>query len=172
MGDTDHDLTASYHRNFSSRSSTQLRFRLSSGRNFDLSENSAREGLLASLGINGVSTLEPLDEGYPEFRLSGYAAFGDDDELPETRETTWFDIESVFVYNFSGHSLRYGVDLGAIQLNNNQTGGVRRGRFRCNGFFSGDAFADFLLGDPGHGGTGRRFRSQRPAPRQLVIFCR
>ena len=148
LGDTDHDLTASYHRNFSSRSSTQLRFRMSSGRNFDLSENSAREGLLASLGINGVSTLDPLDEGYPEFRLSGYAAFGDDDELPETRETTWFDIESVFVYNFSGHSLRYGVDLGAIQLNNNQTGGVRRGRFRFNGFFSGDAFADFLLGIP------------------------
>ncbi len=144
----DQDLNVSYYRNFSSRFSSQLRFRLSSGRDFDLSENSGREGLLASLGINGVSTLIPLDEGYPEFRLSGYANFGDEDELPETRESSWFDIESVFAYNFSQQSLSFGVDLGAVRQNNNRTGGVRRGRFRYNGFFSGDAFADFLLGIP------------------------
>ena len=58
-------------------------------------------GFSTSLGINGVSTLDPLDEGYPEFVLSGYVNFGDEDDLPETRETTWFDIESVFIYNFS-----------------------------------------------------------------------
>ena len=144
----DQDLQVSYYRNFSSRFSSQLRFRLSSGREFDLSENNGREGLLASVGINGVSTLIPLDEGYPEFRLSGYAGFGDEDELPETHESSWFDIESVFAYNFSQHSLSFGFDLGAIQQNNNRTGGVRRGRFRYNGFFSGDAFADFLLGIP------------------------
>ena len=146
--DRDQDLRVSYYWNFSSRFSTQLRFRLSSGRDFDLSENSGREGLLASLGINGVSTLIPLDEGYPEFRLSGYADFGDDDELPETRESSWWDIESAFAYNFNEHSLSFGVDFGAVQQNNNRTGGVRRGRFRYNGFFSGDAFADFLLGIP------------------------
>ena len=146
--DRDQDLNVSYHRNFSSRFSSQLRFRLSSGRDFDLSENSGREGLLASLGINGVSTLIPLDEGYPEFRLSGYADFGDEDDLPKTRESSWWDIESVFAYNFNEHSLSFGVDFGAVQQNNNRTGGVRRGRFRYNGFFSGDAFADFLLGIP------------------------
>ena len=146
--DADHDLTVSYHRNFSSRFSTQFRFRLHRGNDFRLSENSGREGLLTSLGINGVSTLDSLDEGYPEFRLSGYADFGDDDGLPETRESPWWDIESVFSYNFNEHSLSFGVDLGEVQQNNNRTGGVRRGRFRYNGFFSGDAFADFLLGIP------------------------
>ena len=169
--DTDHSLTVSYHRNFSSRFSTQLRFRLRSGRDFSLSENSGREGLLASLGINGVSTLDSLDEGYPEFRLSGYADFGDDDKLPATRETTWFDIESAFIYNFSQHTLSFGVDLGAVRLNNNRTGGVRRGRFLYNGFFSGDAFADFLLGipDTAERGVGSDRNDLRRADRSFFI---
>ena len=146
--ETDHSLTISYHRNFSSRFSNQLRFRFRRGSDLDLSENAGREGLLSSLGINGVSTLDPLDEGYPEFVLSGYVNFGDEDDLPETRETTWFDIESVFIYNFSDHNLSFGLDIGGTQLDNNRTGGVRRGRFLYNGFFTGDTFADFLLGIP------------------------
>ena len=147
-GDTDQSLSISYYRNFSSRFSTQLRFRFRRGSDLDLSENAGREGLLASLGIEGVSALDPVDEGYPEFWLTGYANFGDDDELPGTHVSNWFDIEKVFVYNFSDHNLSFGAEVSLNQLNNNRTGGVRRGRFRYNGLFTGDAFAEFLMGIP------------------------
>ncbi len=146
--DTNQSARISFHRNFSSRFSTQFRLRFRRRSDLDLSENAGREGLLASLGINGLSTLNPLDEGYPEFWLTGYVDFGDDDALPRTYIRNRFDIESVFVYNFSEHNLSFGAEVSLTQLNNNRTGGMRRGRFRHNGLFTGDAFAEFLMGIP------------------------
>ncbi len=145
---SDHRVTVSYHRNFSSRFSNQLRFRFRQRSLLELSENAGREGLLAAVGINGVSTLDTLDEGYPAFVLSGYMNFGDESDLPSTQTSGWFDVQSVFIYNFSDHNLSFGLDIGGTRLNNNRTGGVRRGKFFYNGFFTGDTFADFLLGIP------------------------
>ncbi len=40
------------------------------------------------------------------------------------------------------------MGVSAIQANNNRSDGLRRGRFSFNGYYTGDAFADFLLGLP------------------------
>jgi len=49
------------------------------------------------------------------------------------------------------------VDFDIGQINNDRTGGVRRGGFEMDGSFTGDAFADFLLGLPTAGRARRRF---------------
>ncbi len=50
----------------------------------ELALQAGKEGLLASLGIGGVSTLDPLDEGYPDFEMSGYASLGSGDSPTAT----------------------------------------------------------------------------------------
>ena len=49
--------------------------------------------------------------------------FGDESDLPSTQTSGWFDVQSVFIYNFSDHNLSFGLDIGGTRLNNNRTGG-------------------------------------------------
>ena len=63
---SDHRVTVSYHRKLLESFFESVAFSISTKeppRAFR--RNAGREGLLAAVGINGVSTLDTLDEGYP-----------------------------------------------------------------------------------------------------------
>jgi hypothetical protein len=111
------------------------------------SVNAGQSGLLASVGIAGLEVADPADEGYPDFRLSGYASFGDAG-LPVSATLNRYDFEAGITYTPANHSIRVGGALNAYQANDNQSDSLRRGRFSFNGYYTGDAFADFLLGVP------------------------
>ena len=124
-------------------------FSVNLSRNVDLllSSNSGNSGLLDSIGIQGLTILDDTDEGYPTFSLSGYAKFGDE-QSPDTSTRNNLNFNADFNYSKDDHSLSFGVRTSAHQINDDRTGGNRRGSFQFNGAFTGDSFADFLLGHP------------------------
>jgi hypothetical protein len=113
----------------------------------ELALQSGNKGLLASLGIGGVSTLDALDEGYPDFELSGYASLGSGDS-PTATYLNEYSLEIGLGYAKKKHTVEFGAEILAGQVNNDRTGGMRRGSFEFAGDYTGDAFADFLLGIP------------------------
>ncbi|MBM3789574.1 MAG: hypothetical protein FJW35_04385, partial [Acidobacteria bacterium] len=118
----------------------------------ELSRQAFQDGLLESLGIEGVSTLDSMDEGYPEFEISGYASLGFGHRggtgSPNTSFRNTYRFESDLTWVRGNHRIGFGGDLEWRQINDNRTWGTRRGRFGFSGQFTGDAFADFLLGLP------------------------
>ncbi len=134
--------------------------------NLQLSKQAFQTGLLESLGIEGVSVLDDMDEGYPEFEISGYAllgfgssgfsgfgssGFGGGGFGSGSPFTSYFDnygIESDFAYVHGGHHIGIGGQIRFDQVNDAKTWGTRRGKFSFSGFFTGNSFADFLLGIP------------------------
>jgi hypothetical protein len=113
----------------------------------ELAPQAGQQGLLASLGIAGVSTLDDLDEGYPDFDISGYAEIGSGSS-PTTSYLNEYGLEIGMTYVRKNHEFEFGVEFQKGQVNNDRTGGLRRGSFAVDGYYTGDAFADFLLGIP------------------------
>ncbi len=138
---------------------------LSAGFNRDstiqLSQQAFQKGLLDSLGIEGVSVLDPIDEGYPIVELIGYASLkfgrgfsgggfggGSSGGSPNISVQNNYSFKTDYTYVRGKHTLALGGNLSFRQLNGNRSWGTRRGQFNFSGQFSGDAFADFLLGIP------------------------
>ncbi len=144
------DLSLEATRNFSPTFVTSLQLNLRRTTFTQLASLVDQQGLLASLGIAGVSKLDDLDEGYPEFRLDGYASLGlgRRNESPRTFFNNDLEFSGNFTYTPNDHQLSFGAEVGFRQINNNRSGGLRRGRFAFSGIYTGDAFADFLLGIP------------------------
>ena len=114
---------------------------------FDTSLNAGRAGLLQSLGISGISVPDAESEGFPMFEVSGYADFGDS-RSPTSGVNNTLEPKLTVTWAKGAHTLQMGVQVQFTQSNNNRSGGLARGRFEFEGSFSGDAFADFLLGLP------------------------
>jgi len=139
--------TVTYNRTVGSRLVTEGRLTFSRYLNRMLSRNSGREGLLDSLGIAGLDTDDPLQEGYPEFSLNEYASVGDQ-RSPYKWLSNRFSFDGSATYAMGGHTLRMGGDVVARQVNDTRIEGMGRGRLVFNGYYTGDAFADFLFGLP------------------------
>lgn len=139
---------------------------LSIGLSFDrstslqLSKQAYQTGLLSSLGIEGVSVLEAMDEGYPQLDILGYASLGFgmgfggfpgggfSGGSPENWVSNFYSIRSDYAYIRGNHNIGIAGNIDFTQLNGMRTSGTRRGQFGFSGQFTGDAFADFLLGIP------------------------
>ncbi len=144
------DLSADVVHNFRPELVTSVRLNARRTTFAELATASSQTGLLDSLGIAGVSKLDDLDEGFPEFQLEGYATLGPGrrNQSPRTFFNNDLEIAVTTTYAPNDHQLSFGVEWGLLQINNNRSGGLRRGRFEFSGNYTGDAFADFLLGIP------------------------
>lgn len=116
----------------------------------EFSRHAFRSGLLESLGIRGVHTLDDADEGYPEFSISGYPSLGQSfrNQSPRSSYSNTLGLAANMTRVHKGHKLNFGLEVRNQQLNNYRAGGSHRGHFEFYGYFSGHAFADFLLGIP------------------------
>ncbi len=142
------NVSVDYTHTFSESLVSSLRLEFNRSLDRDLSQNAGQAGLLESLGISGVSTLDELDEGYPEFSLAGYVTLGDRTNLPRKFLRNEYEFNGTFTYAHRQHRLGFGAEIAFKQLNDNRSGGLRRGSFDFDGNYTGDAFADFLLGIP------------------------
>ncbi len=139
--------SVTYNRAITDKLIAYSRIQFARSRTISISQNAGRAGLLDSLGINGLTLTDPLEEGYPQFELTGYADPGDSNS-PNTAVRNRASLDSSATYVINNHTLRGGIGLDDIQLNNYRSDGLHRGSFSFTGKFSGDAFADFLLGHP------------------------
>ena len=160
------DISLTYNRNLGSNLVTSFRadFNRRIGQQF--SKHAFQTGILDSLGINGVSVLDGADEGYPEFTISGYASLGQDhrNQSPQTDFNNYLKLTGNFTYVYKNHKFSFGLERQNTQLNDYRSGGLRRGKFDFFGAFTGDSFADFLLGIPAQ--ASRSLGSDRQDQRQ------
>jgi hypothetical protein len=141
-------VSVEYTRNFNENLVASLEVKFSREVEQQLSDQAGQHGLLASLGIEGLSTIDDLDEGYPSFDISGYAGLGGDSDLPMTYFVNMYEIIPAFTLVRGRHNIALGAEIVVNQVNNARTGATRRGAFEFPGDLTGDAFADFLLGLP------------------------
>ncbi|MGC4086126.1 MAG: TonB-dependent receptor [Vicinamibacterales bacterium] len=97
-------------------------------------------------GIRGVS-LDPRDAGYPQISTRGlYTTFGDPTTFV-SRRNRHLEIYDNLTINRGAHRLKMGGYLFHLRFNPEQPDNAR-GAFTYSGQFTGNAFADFLLGYP------------------------
>lgn len=143
----EHDLSFSYNQIFTENLVARWRFEYSREREFTLPRHERQTGLVSSLGISGISASDTDDEGYPVFGLAGYRSFGDAG-TPDGSIRNHLSFESSLTHIRGSHTLQLNAEIGARQLNNHRSPSLERGVFTFSGFYTGDAFADFLLGVP------------------------
>ena len=142
---TEHEVSISYTRTFNS--SLVGRWELDFDRDTDLwmSSDTRQAGLLESLGIQGVEVPDARAEGFPVFELVGYRSFGDEG-LPETEVENRVGFDTNLTYVRGDHIIQFESEIRFRQINNNSSPSLQRGLFAFTGELTGDAFADFLLG--------------------------
>jgi len=99
-----------------------------------------------ALGISGPS-LGALDLGLPTILVSGLETLGDDANLPVVRRTkTWHLIDSLTIER-GRHQIKAGAELRTF-ASDGDNHLFARGRMSFSGAFTGNSFADLLLGYP------------------------
>src|SRR5207247_7567358 len=100
----------------------------------------------AASGLQGVTT-DPRDMGYPQVSFAGrFSTIGDPASFV-SRENRSFELYENVLLDRGDHRVKVGAYLFQLRfnpVNPNMAGGV----FTFNGQWTGDAFADFLLGYP------------------------
>ena len=100
----------------------------------------------AQSGLKGI-TQDPRDIGYPQVSFSGlFSSIGDPTSFV-SRDDRSYELYDNVMYERGRHRMKFGAYLFHLQfepVNPNNA----RGNFAFNGQWSGNAFADFLLGYP------------------------
>jgi outer membrane receptor protein involved in Fe transport len=100
-----------------------------------------KEDVTSELGI--PTSPNPRDWGVPSFVVTGYGNIGD--RGFQTRAGNTYQLVDTVSYSPTSHSIRMGFDMRKVEFN---AASQARETFRFDGRFSGNAFADFLLGFP------------------------
>jgi len=125
-----------------------------------LSQYSFQDGLLESIGIEGVGVLDSMDEGYPVMRIQEYAGIGSTSgfgggggggggggfgggggsggEAPDSTHENRYSVEASYNYIHEDHNIVFGGQLNLMQLNDLRTWGYRRGQFGFSGYNTKD----------------------------------
>jgi hypothetical protein len=159
MDERNQDASIDLTHSFTSNRVLNLHLGFNRSASLQLSKQAGQRGLLDSLGIEGVKTLDDMDEGYPQVDTLAYASLGFGNGMgfpaggiaggsPENWRRNFFNIKSDYAYIRGNHNIGISGNLDIVHLNNMRTSGTRRGQFGFSGQFAGNAFADFLLGIP------------------------
>lgn len=156
VDERDQEVSIDLSHSFSSNKVFNLGLSFERNVSLQLSDQAYQDGLLNSIGIDGVQVLDSMDEGYPQMDILGYATIGFGSGFgggfpgssPESFHWNGYRTRADYTYVRGNHNLVFGATLDLTQLNNMRTWGTRRGQFGYSGQFTGDAFADFLLGIP------------------------
>ncbi len=98
------------------------------------------------VGLLGVTT-DPRDSGFPQISTAGlYSTFGDPTTFT-TRDNQQFELFDNVTLDRGAHRVKLGGYFFHLQLRPEQPDNAR-GSFSFTGQFTGNAFADFLLGYP------------------------
>ncbi|MFZ0427050.1 MAG: hypothetical protein WAO20_02950, partial [Acidobacteriota bacterium] len=141
----DYEVSTSYTRVFNERMTANWRLEYRRSLDAVVPRQSRSEGLVESLGIQGVAVTTPEDEGYPVFDVAGYPEFGDTD-LPQNEVRNRAILETDLTLVRGDHLFRFNGEVGLRQINDSRSSSLERGAFGFSGAYSGEAFADFLLG--------------------------
>ncbi len=145
------NLVLSHTRIFGSGMLNELRFGWMKVGGGQLSPNSGNP-FAQQVGLLGVTT-DPRDMGFPQISTSGrYSTFGDP-TIFTTRDNQHFELFENFTIDRGAHRVKFGAYYFHLQLRPVQPDNAR-GAFTYTGQFSGNAFADFLLGYPGSAVSG------------------
>jgi carboxypeptidase family protein len=140
-----HNLALSYTHAFTPSILNELRFGWLHASGGQQSPNQGSNFATAA-GLQGVTT-NPLDTGYPQVSFGGlFSAIGDPTSFV-SRDDRSVEIYENLLIDRGTHRLKVGgylFDLSFNPVNPN----AARGAFTFNGQWTGNAFADFLLGYP------------------------
>jgi carboxypeptidase family protein len=104
------------------------------------------------LGLQGV-TRDPRDVGFPQISVGGlYSTMGDPTSFV-FRNNEHFELYENVTLDRGAHRLKFGAYYFHLKLRPEQPDNAR-GAFTFTGQFSGNAFADFLLGYPASATSG------------------
>jgi len=96
-------------------------------------------------GMLGLASPDNFNTGVPSLRVTGWATIGGPTNLPQGRRVTNYHFVDGLTWIRGGHTFKGGFDVKRYLFNSFFTS-FGRGDFFFNGQFSGDPFADFLLG--------------------------
>jgi hypothetical protein len=143
---TTRNLVASHTHVFSPSLLNEVRFGWMTVGGGQISQNQGNP-FAQQVGLLGV-TSDPRDMGFPQISTGGlYSAFGDPTVFT-TRDNQHFELFNNVTYARRLHRFKFGAYYFHLMLRPEQPDNAR-GAFTYTGQFSGNAFADFLLGYPG-----------------------
>ncbi len=128
----------------------ELRFSATRSLFKSVSPNTGKVGYFSQFGINH-KLVGPQFEGAPTmvFQRISMTTFGDDDFIPLNDISNEFTLAGGLTHTAGNHALKAGFSITKYQQNTpGAVPGFRRGNFVFRGDFTGNAFADFLLGEP------------------------
>lgn len=140
-------VSLSHNRTLGTRWVTQSSVAYNRYLSLSVSPNSGQVGLLESVGIAGLAAPDALTEGYPDFDVTGYASFGDSSS-PYKWLSNRYSASFSTTTALGDHTLTLGTSMVNRQVNDTHIEGRGRGEFEFSGFYTGDGFADFVLGLP------------------------
>jgi hypothetical protein len=101
-------------------------------------------------GIGGFADQSAQFPGFPGLNISGFLGFNGNPFSPIKFRDNKYEINESVSWGWGAHQFKFGVLL--RQYDTNTTNAARsRGDFTFNGTYTGNSFADFLLGIPFQG---------------------
>jgi Carboxypeptidase regulatory-like domain/TonB dependent receptor len=122
---------------------------------YDVPETAFKTNVAQQLGLADPPT-DPFYFGLPYFNVTNYSMVTDSPTLPQVQRDNLYEMSNGLSLVRGRHTLKFGGDLIHSQLNYLQSNNAR-GTYVYSGVFtssdglgtnSGNALADFLLGDP------------------------
>jgi Carboxypeptidase regulatory-like domain/TonB dependent receptor len=116
----------------------------------DTYENAGQgAGLVASLGLVGLPSA-PSSGGFPSFEFGDGSFISSGGDKPRNIVSKVLQFNDNLTYVRSRHTFKAGVDVQYVEYKDQITffSGEEFGRYQFTGAYSGNAFADFLLGIP------------------------
>lgn len=113
---------------------------------FEVPRHAFTRDVIGELGISGIDR-DPVNFGLPTFILGNFFLATDDPTLPLSQRDQLFQVLDHWSLRRGRHTFSAGAELRRFWLNylQRQNG---RGRYTFTGAYTGDPFADFLLGLP------------------------